>query len=59
MPFKGDILPESERAGVEEGVESELCRIMYAEEDGEMMTREGELVKEFVMVDDGRRHQMV
>uniref|UniRef100_A0A0D3CGJ7 Uncharacterized protein n=2 Tax=Brassica oleracea TaxID=3712 RepID=A0A0D3CGJ7_BRAOL len=33
-PFKGDILPESERAGVEAGVESELCRIMYAEEDG-------------------------
>ncbi|KAL0661516.1 hypothetical protein Bca4012_098353 [Brassica carinata] len=27
MPFQGDILPESERAGVEEGVESERAGV--------------------------------
>ena len=27
MPFQGDILPESERTGVEEGVESERAGV--------------------------------
>ncbi|KAF2553353.1 hypothetical protein F2Q68_00033734 [Brassica cretica] len=50
MPFKGDILSESKREWSR--ICAGLCRRRKT------MTRKGELVEEFVMVDDGRGYHM-